>query len=331
MIMDGVLLVDKPEGITSAGVVRALKRRVGRQKIGHLGTLDPFATGLLPLCIGEATKVAQFLSAEDKAYTGRIRLGVETDSLDCTGRVVAEAPTPPIDATVLERVREQFAGESWQTPPMYSAVKRDGVPLYRLARKGIEVDREPRRIDVHRLALTIAGPEELDFEVECSKGTYVRVLAEGIGRALGCGGHLTVLRRTRFGTFEIGEAHVLADLEANDREPLPLMSIRTALGKLRELTVSPDVALVLRRGQQGVLGRLAAPRGDAEAAKVVTTEGEIVAVVEVDPRRGGWRLVRTLAPVAAMSGPRSEQSLQARNGMLNPSREGRGRAEKGQL
>lgn len=328
---DGVLLVDKPEGITSAGVVRALKRRVGRHKIGHLGTLDPFATGLLPLCIGEATKVAQFLSAEDKAYMGRIRLGVETDSLDCTGRVVAESPPPPIDAAVLERVREQFAGESWQTPPMYSAVKRDGVPLYRLARQGIEVDRAPRRIEVSRLMLAISGPEELDFEVECSKGTYVRVLAAEIGRALGCGGHLTLLRRTRFGTFHIGEAHVLADLEANDPDPLPLMSIREALGKLRELTVPPEVALVLRRGQQGVLGRLAAPRGAAEAAKVLTTEGEMVAVVEADPRRGGWRLVRTLARMPATPESRPEQSLQARNGMLDPNREGRDRAEKGQL
>lgn len=331
MITDGVLLVDKPEGITSAGVIRVLKRRAGRRKIGHLGTLDPFATGLLPLCIGEATKIAQFLSAENKAYVGKIRLGVETDSLDCTGRVVARASTPPIDAALLDRVREQFAGESWQTPPMFSAVKRAGVPLYRLARKGIEVERTPRRIEIHALTLTLAGPDELDFEVACSKGTYVRVLAEGIGRALGCGGHLTALRRTRFGAFDIREAHVLADLEQDDTAPLPLMSIRQALGKLRELAVPPEVARVLRRGQQEVLGRLAAPQVHGEAAKIVTTQGEVVAVVEADPRRGGWRLARTLAPGGETRESPPEQSLQARNGVLSPTGEGRGRAEKGQL
>jgi tRNA pseudouridine55 synthase len=330
MITDGVLLVDKPAGITSAGVVRVLKRRVGQQKIGHLGTLDPFATGLLPLCIGEATKVAQFLSGEDKAYAGRIRLGVETDSLDCTGRVVAEAPTPPIDDMVLERVRTQFAGESWQTPPMYSAVKRAGVPLYHFARRGIEVERAPRRIEVRALSLTVAGPHELEFEVECSKGTYVRVLAEGIGRAIGCGGHLTMLRRTRFGFFDIGDAHALADLENSGERALPLISMRAALGKLRELVVLPEVATLLRRGQQSALGRLPAPRSESERAKVITTSGDIVAIVEADPRREQWRLVRTISAGGRPGPSGADQSLQARNGMLNPTREQRDPAEKGQ-
>lgn len=299
MPMDGVLLVDKPEGITSAGVVRVLKRRVGGQKIGHLGTLDPFATGLLPLCIGEATKVAQFLSAEDKTYTGRIRLGVETDSLDCTGKVMAEAPPPSLDPGILEDICAQFSGAGWQTPPMYSAVKRAGVPLYQLARRGIEVEREPRRIQVHALSLTTAGPAELDFHVECSKGTYVRVLAAGIGRALGCGGHLGALRRTRFGPFDVREAHSLGDLEDWPEATLPVLPIRTALAGLRELVVSPGVATVLRRGQQGVLARLPMPQSPEETAKIVTTAGDVVAVVEVETGRGRWRLARTLAATAA--------------------------------
>ena len=305
--MDGFLLVDKPEGITSAGVVRVLKRRVGRQKIGHLGTLDPFATGLLPLCIGEATKVAQFLSADDKAYTGCIRLGVETDSMDCTGRVVAQAPPPLLDSALLEDICAQFSGEGWQTPPMYSAVKRGGVPLYRLARRGIEIEREPRRIEVRGLTLTTAGPGELEFRVECSKGTYVRVLAAGIGRALGCGGHLGALRRTRFGAFDVRDAYHLADLENWPQPTLPLVPIRAALASLRELVVTPDVATVLRRGQQGVLASLPVPHSPAETAKIVTTAGDVVAVVEVDTRRGGWRLVRTLA-----SGAEIGESLQAK-------------------
>lgn len=183
--MDGVLLVDKPAGITSAGVVRALKDRVGGRKIGHLGTLDPFATGLLPLCIGEGTKVAQFLAGEDKVYSGCIRLGVETDSLDCTGRVLRECEPPEVDQAMLDRVGARFAGQTWQVPPMYSAIKRGGVPLYRLARQGIEVEREPRPIEVRALTLSPAGPAMVAFRVECSKGTYVRVLAADIGQALG--------------------------------------------------------------------------------------------------------------------------------------------------
>jgi len=300
--MDGVLLVDKPAGITSAGVVRALKRRVGKYKIGHLGTLDPFATGLLPVCIGEATKVAQFLSAEDKAYTGCIRLGIETDSLDCTGRVVARAPTPPLDQRVLESICARFAGECWQTPPMFSAVKRSGVPLYRLARRGIEVERAPRRIEVHRLTLKAIAPAELEFGVECSKGTYVRVLAASIGRELGCGGHLGVLRRTRFGGFDIRDAYPLAQLEEWPQPSLPVVPIRAALARLRELLVPPQIATLLRRGQQGVLACLPMPDASGETAKVVTTAGDVVAIVEVDVRRGRWRLVRTLSVSARAEG-----------------------------
>jgi tRNA pseudouridine55 synthase len=292
--MDGVLLVDKPPGITSAGVVRVLKRRVGSSKVGHVGTLDPFATGLLPLCIGQATKVAQFITTEDKAYTGRIRLGIETDSLDCTGRVVARAPVPRIQSAALEEIQARFAGPSWQTPPMFSAVKRAGVPLYRLARRGIEVERAPRRIEVRALTLQAVGEDTVEFAVECSKGTYIRVLAADIGRALACGGHLVALRRTRLGGFDVREAYLLDDLEGWTRPELPLIAIRDALTRLRELIVPQQAAPLLRRGQQGVLARLPLPRSSAEAAKVVTTVGDVVAIVEADTQRGGWRLARTL-------------------------------------
>lgn len=293
--MHGVLLVDKPEGITSAGVIRVLKPWVGSHKVGHLGTLDPFATGLLPLCVGEATKVAQFLSCEDKAYVGRIRLGVETDTMDRTGQVVATSRVPELSDSMLGNTAERFVGEQWQIPPMFSAVKRDGVPLYRLARKGIEVDRAPRRVHVRALTLALEGSDEVAFSVECSKGTYVRVLASAIGETLGCGGHLSALRRVRFGAFDVREARTLAQLEARAAdESLPVVPIRKALMHLRELTVPPQAASVLRRGQQGLLARLPAPNRPTEAAKIVSTDGEMVAMVEADPRRGRWRLARTL-------------------------------------
>jgi tRNA pseudouridine55 synthase len=293
--MDGVLLVDKPAGITSAGVVRALKGRVEPRKIGHLGTLDPFATGLLPLCIGEATKVAQFLTAEDKGYTGRIRLGIETDTLDCTGRVLRETPVPAVDPQSLDELARQLHGTRLQTPPMFSAVKQRGVPLYRLARRGIEVERSPRPIEVHGLTLRPAGNGEIDFHLECSKGTYVRVLAADIGRALGCGGHLTALRRVRFGGFDIRYAHPLAALEAVRREDLPVVPVRSALAHLRELVIPSHAGPALRRGQQDILATLAPAEEPAEVATVVTSGGDLVAVVQGDGPRGAWRVARILA------------------------------------
>jgi tRNA pseudouridine55 synthase len=301
--VDGILLVDKSEGITSAGVVRALKPRVGGRKIGHLGTLDPFASGLLPLCIGEATKIAQFLSAEDKTYTGRIRLGIETDSLDRTGRVMAHAPVPPLDSATVEAIRRRFLGTSWQTPPMYSAVKREGVPLYKLARRGIEVERVPRRIEVRALTLEIVDASELRFEVACSKGTYVRVLGADIGRALGCGAHLVALRRTRFGAFDVRAAHPLATLERWTEPTLPLIPLQDALGRLRAFVLPPDALALLRRGQQDPLERLDPPADAHEVAKVVNAAGEVVAIVTAADARRGWRLARIVDPAAERGTP----------------------------
>jgi len=219
----GILLVDKPEGMTSAGAIRALKGRLGSAKVGHLGTLDPFASGLLPLCIGEATKVARYLFLEAKAYEGRIRLGTETDTLDRTGTSVATAPVPEVTASDLARLHASFMGPQRQTPPMYSALKRDGVPLYKLARKGLEVDREAREITIDALELRLAEPTAIDFVVRCSKGTYVRVLAADLGRALGTVAHLERLRRTMVGTFRVEDAQAPDALNGMDTSAWPLV------------------------------------------------------------------------------------------------------------
>ncbi|MCW5891888.1 MAG: tRNA pseudouridine(55) synthase TruB [bacterium] len=288
--MNGILLVDKPEGVSSAGVIRALKGRLGAAKVGHLGTLDPFASGLLPLCIGEATKVARWLLLERKRYEGTIQLGTSTDTLDRTGTVTATAPVPPVTATQLHELSRRFVGPTTQTPPMYSALKRDGVPLYRLARQGIEVDRAPRPIEIHALRLEAGEGGTLEFDVACSKGTYVRVLAADLGAAIGTLAHLSRLRRTEVGAFRIADAQTPEALAAH-AGPLPLIPIREALAGLRPLPLSDTEVVRLRHGQQGVLASLPAPHAADETALVVDGTGMVVAVVETIGT-DGWRLAR---------------------------------------
>jgi tRNA pseudouridine55 synthase len=284
----GILLVDKPEEMSSAGAIRVLKGRLGGAKVGHLGTLDPFASGLLPLCIGEATKVARYLLLERKAYTGTIRLGVETDTLDRTGRATGMAEVPALTHERLTDVAGRFLGRQHQVPPMFSALKRDGVPLYKLARRGIEVERAPREIEITRFDLVVRDPERLDFVLECSKGTYVRVLAADVGRALATVAHLERLRRTAVGAFRVDDAHPPEALAAMPQ--LPLVSIREALAGLRVFEMGPDELARLRHGQQAPLGGL--PPASEGAALVVDASGLAVALIEIG--QAGWRLARLL-------------------------------------
>jgi tRNA pseudouridine55 synthase len=293
--VNGILLVDKPEGATSADVVRMLKRPLGGAKVGHLGTLDPFASGLLPLCIGEATKVARYLLLEDKTYTGTIRLGVATDTLDRTGRVTETAAAPALDTATLDAVAARFTGSQLQTPPMYSALKRDGVPLYKLARRGVEVEREPRRITIHRLALACAGGPDVTFEVACSKGTYVRVLAADLGRALGTVAHLLALRRTQVGTFDVTAASSPATLSATPATTWPIVPIERALAGLARFALPPADIALLQRGQQAPLRALPGGR-TGETALVTAGDDRVAAVIETAGPEGAWRLVRLLVP-----------------------------------
>ena len=294
--MDGVLIVDKPEGLTSADVVRIAKRSL-RVKVGHLGTLDPFATGVLPLCLGEGTKIAQFLNVADKIYTGRIRLGTDTDSGDRTGQVIRRAPVPEIDATRTGVVARRFIGEQLQTPPMYSAVKQGGIPLYKFARAGKEVERTPRAITVYRLELHPSGAGAMDFEVHCSKGTYVRVLAQEVAAALGSAGHLESLRRTAFGGFTLREASTIADLEAGRCHGL--LDLRVALGHLREIAIDAGCARRACQGQEAALRDLP-PATPEETAKLIGPTGNLVAVVSAGDQRR-WRFERVFAGATASS------------------------------
>ena len=213
--VDGVLLLDKPLGMTSNAALQKVRWLFNAEKGGHTGTLDPLATGLLPLCLGEATKFSSELLDADKAYRATVRLGITTDTADAEGRVLETRPVN-IGAPEVRALLPQFLGEQQQVPPMYSALKRDGVPLYALARKGIEVERMSRDIVIHELDFLDMRGDSFEIDVSCSKGTYIRTLAADIGAALGCGAHLSALRRTRVGTLDVSEAVTIEHIEALD-------------------------------------------------------------------------------------------------------------------
>ncbi len=290
----GILLVDKPEGPSSARVVAAVKRIIGAPKVGHLGTLDPFASGLLPLAVNEGTKVAQHFLDADKGYTGAIALGTETDTQDRTGTVLCRRDAPLLGAAELDALRREFSGSLNQVPPMYSALKQAGTRLYELARKGMEVGRESRAIRVDLIRLEQVGRGELEFEMTCSKGTYVRTLAADIGAFLGCGAHLSRLRRVASGPFGIAGAVTLEDLrEAPD---LPLVSLNRALGHLQGAVFGPEAVERLRRGIQDALAGVAEPVAGETTRRVVDRDGELVALIGWEKVVRAWQLLRVLNP-----------------------------------
>lgn len=211
--VDGVLLLDKPVGMSSNDALQKARRLFSAAKGGHTGTLDPLASGLLPLCFGEATKFSADLLDADKTYEATLKLGVTTDSGDAEGQVTATHPVA-VSLADIEAVLPRFRGDIQQVPPMHSALKRDGRPLYELARQGVEVEREARPVTIHGLEITSFAGDALSLRVRCSKGTYIRVLAADIGEALGCGAHLSALRRTEVADLDLGHAVTLAAIEA---------------------------------------------------------------------------------------------------------------------
>ena len=204
--LDGAILIDKPAGPTSHDVVDALRRRFGVQKVGHCGTLDPAATGLLIIVLGRGTKLSEKLMSDDKTYEGAIKFGESTNSYDADGELVSSLPVPPLTLDQLNEAANAFVGDQMQIPPMVSAIKKDGIPLYKLARQGVEVKREPRLIHVYSFRFTAYQEPLGQFRVACTKGTYVRSMAHELGQKLGCGAHLASLRRTVSGKFEVANA-----------------------------------------------------------------------------------------------------------------------------
>lgn len=252
--ISGILLLDKDPGLTSNEALQIVKRLFDARKAGHTGSLDPLASGLLPVCLGEATKVSGFLLDANKRYWVRCRLGQRTATGDAEGEVLETRPVQGVDRARVARVLEGMEGPQEQVPPMYSAVKHQGQRLYKLARQGVEVERKPRPVVIHTLKLLDLEGEVLEFDVRCSKGTYVRTLAEDIGAALGCGAHVTALRRLAVGPYD-GAAMVDLDslrrlaAEGTDRLDSVLLPMESALAEWPDVRLSDDAAYYLRRGQ----------------------------------------------------------------------------------
>jgi tRNA pseudouridine55 synthase len=284
--MDGFIVVDKPAGMTSHDVVSVVRRVTGRRKAGHTGTLDPFATGVLPVALGEGTKAIPYLDESVKEYRGVMRLGIETDTQDCTGRVTREREWQGISPAEVREVTLLFLGRLFQVPPMYSALKRDGVPLYRLARSGREVEREARQIEIHDFTVESISLPDVAFRVRCSRGTYVRTLAADMGERLGCGAHLVELRRTASGPFTGDQALSLdrLTLMAGKGElAAAVISTNDALSHLREVCLTQAGVAKTMRGivpePADFLFPLASPLGAGERVRL--SRGEtLVAVAE---------------------------------------------------
>ncbi len=290
--VDGVLLLDKPLGLTSNDALQKARRLFSAAKGGHTGTLDPAATGLLPLCFGEATKFSADLLDADKTYEAALLLGVTTDTGDAEGEVVARAAVT-VDEAAVRQALAPFRGDIRQVPPMHSALKRNGRPLYELARKGVEVEREARPVSIHALELLDFSGDSLRLRVRCSKGTYIRVLAADLGRALGCGAHLTALRRTAVGDLDLARAVTLAELEAQGEEGrmASLLPVDALLQSLPRVELAGEAAERFSHGNPVEL-----PAGLTGKIRVYA-DGRLIGVGEpgVDTRLWPKRLVQLAA------------------------------------
>jgi len=249
--IDGVLLFDKSAGMSSNAALQKVKRLLQARKAGHTGSLDPIATGLLPICLGEATKLSSYLLADDKRYRVWVRLGRTTTTADVEGETVAEQPVPVLTEALIEEVLTGFRGELAQYPPMYSALKHQGRRLYELARQGVEIAREARPVRIHALKLLAYGEDHLDLDVHCSKGTYIRSLAEDIGQTLGCGAHVERLRRTAVGRFDVEQAYDFERLQRMSEEErlAALLPLDRVVEDLPAVWLGESQTFFIRRGQ----------------------------------------------------------------------------------
>lgn len=295
--LSGILLLDKPVGITSNGALQQVKRLLKVKKAGHTGSLDPLASGMLPICLGsEATKFSSYLLDADKQYEFSIQLGVCTTTGDAEGEVIARNSVPAYSLAKIESVLKTFLGEIEQTPPMFSAIKQNGRPLYELARQGITVEREKRKVCIKKLQLIDKQAEQLTLDVRCSKGTYIRTLAEDIGAVLGCGAYVTALRRTAVGHYLSTQMISLSDLEnlveSNNQAGLEhvILPIHSCLTHLPNLIVNDSLLFYLQRGQPVRI--VGSPLEGL--VRLTTLSGHLLGIGEVleDGRIGPRRLVR---------------------------------------
>lgn len=297
--MHGIIVIDKPAGITSHDVVARVRRALKTKRVGHTGTLDPFATGVIVILVGNATRLAQFLDKDEKEYEAVVRFGFETDTGDRTGNPTEDIEIPAANLSEkLEKIKwdvvfENFLGEIEQVPPMFSAKKVDGRKLYELARKGVDIERKPVSITIYNLQAVPISPElgqsvrgrrdgtwDMGLTVTCSAGTYIRTLAEDIGRAVGVGAHLAKLRRTRAGRFGTADAITLDELQLLDDPSLVLTSMNEAISHLPEIMLNDDRVAKTRSGLSSRIGEHTLSSGDR--VRIVDLKGELIAVGRFD-------------------------------------------------
>ena len=261
--IDGILLLDKPLGLSSNQALQQVRRLFNARKAGHCGSLDPLATGVLPICLGEATKFSGYLLGANKCYRASCRLGQTTTSGDAEGEII-ETSTVQVDVTQIQQLLPQFVGEIEQIPPMYSALKHQGKRLYQLAREGKQVERAPRKITIHQLTLLDFDGQTLDIDVACSKGTYIRTLAEDIGAQLGCGAHLSALHRSSVDKFDEADAFSMEQLENLQAQGIELLDtvllpVGAALEQFPQIILNPSDSLDIRQGRRIGLAAMAEP------------------------------------------------------------------------
>jgi tRNA pseudouridine55 synthase len=319
--VDGILNLNKPKGWTSHDVVARVRRLTGVRRVGHAGTLDPMATGVLLICLGKATRIAEYLVAGRKRYSATLRLGISTDSHDADGRVTAEAPVTA-DLAAVEEALSRFRGPIEQVPPMISAIKKDGQRLYELARRGVEVERPPRAVEIYGLHLVDWAPPKLTIDVTCSSGTYIRAIARDLGRDLGCGAHLTALTRTASGDFTLTDAIELATLvdavvgkddpatscqnqvsvKKNALSSTPLwhalvMPLEAGLSQFPACALSEEASESIRHGQPLPEAQVDAPRDQlCRAYSAADRSRTLLALLKFDGDIGFWRPHKVFQP-----------------------------------
>lgn len=296
--MHGLFLIDKPAGVTSHDVVRQMRRLCRTKKVGHAGTLDPLATGVLPVAVGQGTKILQFLLAENKSYRATLQFGVTTDTLDSEGEVIARDAIPDNLGQRLDDVIPDFVGSIQQVPPMYSAIKHNGVPLYKLARAGQTIEREPRSVTITRLQLLSVAAASATIEVDCSKGTYIRALINDIGAAIGCGAYMTALSRLQSGSFTLQECRSLNELSQCQDLTTMMLSPAQALRDRKSVILNDKSFESLKFGIPPRIDDVDIPErvDEGECVRLMRNE-QLAAVAYFNPvgeqtRRGDFKLVR---------------------------------------
>jgi tRNA pseudouridine55 synthase len=295
--IDGILNINKPEGVTSFGVVARLKRLTGEKRVGHAGTLDPIATGVLPVCFGQATRVAEFIADGGKTYRAEIKLGAVTDTFDREGRIVYTGDIDGVSVDRIEQALASFRGTIEQVPPAYSALKKDGKPYYQFARQGSKVDPRPRRVTITDIRLMSYQPPLLTVEVECGKGTYIRSLAHDLGQRLGCGAFLNNLTRLRCGPFSIEEAVTLPEFECACREDVwteLLHPMDTPLLGWKAVILSGETELAVRHGSPLVISADVGP--GERYCRAYNADGHLIAILRFVPDKGYWHPFKVFAP-----------------------------------